>query len=50
MWKMIVLAIAAALLLVAQSKLTALVFFSVLVGVFLHGVFASTQESRGPSV
>lgn len=50
MWKLIVLAVAAAILLAVQTKLTALIFFAVLVGVFLHGVFASTEASRGPSV
>ena len=50
MWKLIVLTVAAALLLVTQTKLTALVFFVALVGVFLHGLFSSTRESRGPSL
>lgn len=48
--KLAVLAIATAVLLVAQTKLAALAFFVVLIGLFLQAVFNSTETSGGPSV
>lgn len=48
--KLAVLAIATTALLVTQTKLAALAFFVVLIGLFLQAVFHSTAPSRGPSL
>ena len=50
MWRLIVAAIAFALLLAIHTRFAAALFFLVVLGLFVSIVFSSTADSRGPSV